>query len=422
MMIVARQRRAEVNRARQFVQEPQSLEGRKAQLDSHLLGVGNGAIDNNDCPAKVKAVDWRKPKSFQFLQSRATSLSREREQCSTTSSLSSARGAEARALDEGVCVTVKGTKEDCCRGYSNSVDWPQIFLCESNDSLLRIFGPKNFTGVADACSCVANLDNSVGSDCGDTQLRTGNTCTVRCMSGNVLGVGDTEQTFSCQPDEVVSGTQPVCEPLPCSAEKVDSEYGVDVCIDSADGRSCVVSCASGHSIVGDLAVRTCMTNDSWTGGFATGRLEPWQLSRVGLRWDCASGCVASNMDNAVFQCLVPPGMSDGTLQELNDLEGIAHNCDGVGLGDNCGPEGAHGYGTTAPPSKFTILLLRAHQSAVLPPSPSNDCDGLPLQEECTATCAESYEAKSSATALTTQICHFDGYTFADTGLQFQRAF
>ena len=61
--------------------------------------------DDNDCPDRVKAVDWRKPKSFQFLQSRVTSLSREREQCSTMSSLSSARGAEARALDEGVCVT-----------------------------------------------------------------------------------------------------------------------------------------------------------------------------------------------------------------------------------------------------------------------------------------------------------------------------
>ena len=33
MMTVARQRRAEVNRARQFFREPQSFEGRKAQLD-----------------------------------------------------------------------------------------------------------------------------------------------------------------------------------------------------------------------------------------------------------------------------------------------------------------------------------------------------------------------------------------------------
>ena len=41
-----------------------------------------------------------------------------------------------------------------------------------------------------------------------------------------------------------------------------------------------------------------------------------------------------------------------------------------------------------------------------------------MQEEGTATCAERYEAKSSATALTVQICHFDGYTYADTGLPF----
>ena len=33
MMTVARQRRAEVNRARQFFRESQSFEGRKAQLD-----------------------------------------------------------------------------------------------------------------------------------------------------------------------------------------------------------------------------------------------------------------------------------------------------------------------------------------------------------------------------------------------------
>ena len=51
---------------------------------------------------------------------------------------------------------------------------------------------------------------------------------------------DGEQTFSCQPDGVVSGTQPVCEPLPSSAPKVDSEYGVGVCIDGADeGRAAI---------------------------------------------------------------------------------------------------------------------------------------------------------------------------------------
>ena len=74
------------------------------------------------------------------------------------------------------------------------------------------------------------------------------------------------------------------------------------------------------------------------------------------------------MDHAVFQWLAPPGMPDETLprcallvctgQEFDDLEGIAHNCDGVDLGDNCGVECAHGVaetyrvcGTTALPSK-----------------------------------------------------------------------
>ena len=126
--------------------------------------------DDNDCLAKVKVVDRR-------------------EQCSTTSSLSSAHGAEARAVDEGVWntpETVEGTKEDCpsklvgelgtvscVSGESNSLELPQIFLCGSTESLLHIFGPENFTCVAVACSNVPNLDDSVVSDCGDTQLRTG---------------------------------------------------------------------------------------------------------------------------------------------------------------------------------------------------------------------------------------------------------
>ena len=59
----------------------------------------------------------------------------------------SGRGAEARALDQGVCVT-RGTKEDwssklvgdvctvsCVSGCSDSVDLPQIFLCESKEQV-----------------------------------------------------------------------------------------------------------------------------------------------------------------------------------------------------------------------------------------------------------------------------------------------
>ena len=94
MMAIAKQRRAEVDQARQFFRKPQSSEDREAQLDklkqkrpSTQCGQLGHWKDDNDCPAKVKAVDWGKPKSFQFPPSRATSLSREREQGATTSPL-----------------------------------------------------------------------------------------------------------------------------------------------------------------------------------------------------------------------------------------------------------------------------------------------------------------------------------------------
>ena len=193
-----------------------------------------------------------------------------------------------------------GTEEDCS---SKLVGELCTVSCVSGDinsldscvSPMRVFctssGLRNSRALR-MCAPMPNLDNSVVSDCGDTQLRTGDTCTVRCAAGYVLGARDTEQTFSCQPDGVVSGTQLVCELLPCSAPKIDSEFGVDVCIDSADEKSCVVSCASGYSIVGDSAVWTCVTNDSWTdGGLLTGLPQAFadlslgSLGRVGLRWD-----------------------------------------------------------------------------------------------------------------------------------------
>ena len=65
MMTVARQRRAEVNRARQFFREPQLKEGRKAQLDKlkqkfpcARCGQLGHWKDNDDCPAKLKVVNW----------------------------------------------------------------------------------------------------------------------------------------------------------------------------------------------------------------------------------------------------------------------------------------------------------------------------------------------------------------------------
>ena len=80
MMTLARPRRAEVNRARQFSRKPQSSEDSKARLDKlkqKLPCARCGQLgqwkDDNDCQAKVKVVNWRKPKSFQFLQSLTSS-------------------------------------------------------------------------------------------------------------------------------------------------------------------------------------------------------------------------------------------------------------------------------------------------------------------------------------------------------------
>ena len=82
MKTLAKQRRAEVNRARQFSWKPQSAGESKVQLDKvdqEFPFTQKGHLghwkDVFDCPANVKVVNWRKPKSFQFLQSLATSVS-----------------------------------------------------------------------------------------------------------------------------------------------------------------------------------------------------------------------------------------------------------------------------------------------------------------------------------------------------------
>ena len=132
--------------------------------------------------------------------------------------------------------------------------------------------------------------------------------------------------------------------------------------------------------------------------------------------------VASDCDGALPRCV----LLVCTGQEFDDLEGIAHPCDGVGLGGNCGAESGHGVAETdcvwndstslkINNSPFTCSS-ECSLASVPPASASHDCNGLALQEEGTATCAESYEVKSSATALTTQKCNFDGNT--DTGLLF----
>ena len=185
-----------------------------------------------------------------------------------------------------------------------------------------------------------------------------------------------------------------CEPLPCSARKVDSEYGVDVFIDSADERSCVVSCASGYSIVADPAVRTRMTNGSWTdGGLST--CEPQAYADLSLgssvvsdcdgtlyghtcTGSCASGYVTSDISLLqVYQMGLFPGASCWFALVRNSTawrvsRTLATVLVSVIIAEQKAPmvwlKLTRVCGTTVLPSFLTILLFRAHQSADLPPS------------------------------------------------------
>ena len=66
MMTIAKKRRAEVDQARQLFRKPQSSENRKAKLDKLKqklpcvcdVGKLGHSKDDNDCPAKVKVVNW----------------------------------------------------------------------------------------------------------------------------------------------------------------------------------------------------------------------------------------------------------------------------------------------------------------------------------------------------------------------------
>ena len=146
---------------------------------------------------------------------------------------------------------------------------------------------------------------------------------------------------------------------------------------------------------------------------------------IGVSEDCedipyVTSCRVAWADGTLPSCVLP-------VCTGQEFDGIAHTCDGVGLGDNCGAESAHGVAETDPcvwndstPLKINNSLFTCSSecslASVPPAGASHDCNGPTLQEA--ATCAESYEVKSSATALTTQICRIDGYTYADTGLPF----
>ena len=112
------------------------------------------------------------------------------------------------------------------------------------------------------------------------------------------------------------------------APMVDSEYGVNVCIDGAGERRCVVSCTSDCSIEEDPAVEQFLDVWRYPQMRAAGvrRLEPWQFSRVK---SCLSGYVAIPCisDGTLPRCV----LLGGTGQEFDGLEDFAHTCDGVGL-------------------------------------------------------------------------------------------
>ena len=270
----------------------------------------------------------------------------------------------------------------CVSGCCNLVNLKP--LCASNESLSHNFGPENSTCVVD----VPNLGGSDVSDCGDTRPASGN-------PGCVLGVGDTKQKFFCRTEDIMLGTQPVCEPLPLSAPNIGSESDVDVCIDREGEANCVVSSASGSLIKGDPSVGTCMTNDSLIDdGLTTG--EPQACANLSL-----GGSIRSD---------------------------LAHTYDGGGLGANGGEQSAYGADDTPTCGWSESTFSNIHNplartsvcslASVPPASTSHDVDGLAFQEEGIATCTEGHEAKSRVIASNTRTRHLDGYTSADAGWQF----
>ena len=111
MTTTAKQRRAEVDRARQFFRKPQSSEDRKAKLEklkqklacARCGQIGNWK-DDNECPAKVKVVNWEETEEevteelHPFLVT--TFLSHGRERCALISGM----------IDTACAPTLAGTR------------------------------------------------------------------------------------------------------------------------------------------------------------------------------------------------------------------------------------------------------------------------------------------------------------------------
>ena len=111
MMTIAKQRRAEVDRARQLIRQTQSLEDRKARLDKlkqRLPCARCGQLghwkDYNDCLAKVKVVNREETEERVTEESCpfpvSTFLFHVREQCATSSGV----------IDTACARTLAGTR------------------------------------------------------------------------------------------------------------------------------------------------------------------------------------------------------------------------------------------------------------------------------------------------------------------------
>ena len=139
--------------------------------------------------------------------------------------------------------------------------------------------------VADVCFHKPNLDDSAVSDWDDTHSCTDNAIPASCTPGSALRVGNTRQTSFRLPENIRSGTRPVCPPLPFLAPNIGSGSIVDVRSDKTEegSRKDSGSGASGSLFAGDPVERTRTTKDSWMNdGLLTCELG-W-LSPVGICW------------------------------------------------------------------------------------------------------------------------------------------
>ena len=144
-------------------------------------------------------------------------------------------------------------------------------------------------------------------------------------------------------------------------------------------------------------------------------------------------CLASDMYDTVFKGLAPPCISDGTLPRCvllvgtgqeDGLEDVAHTCDGVGLGDHGRVEGAHGVAYPCVWNDSTFFKMNNYPLMVSSKVSTSKCKSRlrrsASQEGCPPLCPESDKTKFGATALITQMHHFDGYTYSAKGWQFLR--